>query len=190
MSTRKVGGFTAPQRAVRAYVACCLQNDVPWTREAGSQRDPVVWGLLWRYWTTHIGVEANESSNATTEWILTLLLLSAPRVTRARIHVRTDRTLKRGDHAGVARELLVAVALTLAAIELADVNYPSVEYVVASVWNDFCAIFCSADPPLVLTPTFLRALRLLRSETRVEALRIGWIEAETEVEGNTRTRLD
>ena len=176
MSTRSFGGFTASQRAVRAYVACCLQNDVPWTREAGSQRDPVVWGLLWRYWTTHLWV--NDSS--TTEWILTLLLLSAPRATRARVRERTDRTLKRGDHAGVARELLVTVALTLAAIDLADVHYPSVEYVVASVWNDFCAIFCSTDPPLVLTPTFLRALRLLRSETRVEALRIGWIEVEAE----------
>jgi len=191
MSRRRlaVGGFTESQRAVRAGVACCLQDDVPWLRGAGAQQDPLVWGLLWRYWSENVGVELLEDS--TTQWILSLLLLRALPATRSRVLQRERRALDRGEHAGVQRELRIHVVATLVDLERVGrySTMHSVEYATAAVWNEFCVCLCYTVPPLVETPHFQCALRLLRAESRVEALRVGWIDSSSSAQAASSALL-
>lgn len=184
----EVGGYTQAQRAARTHVACCLQGDVSCTRDAGHQQDPVVWGLLWRYWATHLGVAMLEES--TTQWILALLLLRAPRATRSRIRERTERALHRGTHAAVERELLLHVAATIVDVELGDVGVPRAEHAVPEVWNEFCCSMCCDEPPFAQTSAFRRGLKLLRAATRVDALRVGWLECDADTpRASTRDRV-
>mgnify|MGYP006140399837 CR=1 FL=1 len=158
-----LGPFTASQRAARTSVARCLCDDVAWTRDAGAQADPVVWSLLWRYWTERIGVACLETS--TTQWILTLLLLRAPPSTRGRMAERARRALEHGTYGPTSPDLLVHV---LALLDDVSRDGPRPR----GVWNHFCAAFCYNDPLLVRTETFRRALAILRAETRVEALNL------------------